>query len=163
AYFLDLTINDNKPVIVTGSQRGPDEIGTDAFVNLRQSIILASSSKSHNLGCLVLFNEKIFDAKYVEKVHSSNLDGFNSVGIGYIGIVDGDDIKIFQKPNKFEKYKLKHELPQIEIVKCSLGSTDFFIKHAAETNIKGLVLEGFGRGHVPPDLMGSIKEAIKKG
>src|SRR5699024_5081520 len=60
AYFLDLTIADHRPLVITGSQRGPDEIGTDAFVNLRQSIMLAASEQAHNMGALVLFNERIF-------------------------------------------------------------------------------------------------------
>src|SRR5699024_6148769 len=45
AYFLDLVIKDNRPVIVTGSQRGPDEMGTDSFVNLKQYILFAVNER----------------------------------------------------------------------------------------------------------------------
>lgn len=162
SYFLDLTINDKRPLVVTGSQRGPEDIGSDAFVNLRQSIILAASNTALDLCTLVLFNEKIFNAKYVEKVHSSNVDGFNSPGIGYLGIVDGEEVNFFQKSNKVEHYKIKEELPEIEIVKCSLGSSDIFIKYALQTNVQGIIIEGFGRGHIPPKLMDSVKHAIKE-
>src|SRR5699024_8642323 len=49
AYFLDLVIKDNRPVIVTGSQRGPDEMGTDSFVNLKQSFLLAVNENAYGL------------------------------------------------------------------------------------------------------------------
>src|SRR5699024_10533911 len=78
SYFLDLVISDNKPVVVTGSQRGPELDGTDAFVNLRQATLLAASTQSRGLGTTVLFNEKIFSSRYIKKQHASNVDGFSS-------------------------------------------------------------------------------------
>lgn len=87
AYFLDLTIDDERPIVVTGSQRGPSVMGTDVYVNLRQSIILAASEHAKFLGTIVLFNERIFSARYIEKVHASNIAGFTSHGFGYLGII----------------------------------------------------------------------------
>ncbi len=43
AYFLDLTINDNRTVVVTGSQRPPEDLGSDAYINLRHAIYSACS------------------------------------------------------------------------------------------------------------------------
>lgn len=163
AYFLDLVINDERPIVVTGSQRGPTLLGTDAYVNLRQSILLASHKEAYDLGVIVLFNERIFSARYVKKVHTSNLDGFKAHKFGYLGTVDQEDVYIYQKPVHKETYDIKIEIPEIEIVKVSLGSDGRLIQLAAESGIKGLVIEALGRGHVPPRYVQHIEKAIQQG
>lgn len=164
AYFLDLTIDDERPVVVTGSQRSPSMMGTDAYVNLRQSIILAASIECRNLGTMVLFNEKIYPAKYVKKNHAGNIDGFtSSVEFGLLGYIDGEEIIIHQKAVERETYQLKTPLPYVEIIKCSLGSNGKLVEYAAEIGAKGIVLEGFGRGQVHPEVMDGVKKAIEKG
>lgn len=163
AYFLDLTINDTRPVIVTGSQRGPTVMGTDAYVNLRQAIILAANEQARDFGTLVLFNERAFSAKYIEKVHASNVAGFTSHGFGYLGSVDQERVYIYQKPMKREYYDLKQDLPEVEIIKCSLGSGTHFIDHAIDIGLEGIILEAPGRGHVPPVIMDSIRRAVNEG
>ena len=50
SYFLDLVISDDRPVVLTGSQRGPTLDGTDAFVNLRQAFLLAAHPDARGLG-----------------------------------------------------------------------------------------------------------------
>ena len=70
-YFLDLTIDDQGPVAVTGAQRSPAILGTDTYINLCQSIMLAASPDCENLGTIALFNNKIFPARYVGKHHAS--------------------------------------------------------------------------------------------
>lgn len=67
SYFLDLTIRDERPVVVTGSQRAPEEMGTDAFINIRHAIHTASESLLRGAGTVVVFNERIFAARYVKK------------------------------------------------------------------------------------------------
>ena len=163
AYFLDLVIKDERPVVVTGSQRGPDEMGTDSFVNLRQSFLLSVNENAFGLGVLTLFNERIFCSKYLQKTHSSNVAGFSAHGYGYIGTIDQDKVKILQKPIKQEKFELKEKLPHVEILKTSIGSSDIFIKSAIENNIQGLIIEAAGRGHVPPNIMEAIRTAVEKG
>lgn len=163
AYFLDLTIADSRPVVITGSQRGPTVLGTDALVNLRQSILLAANDEAANNGLLVLFNERIYSAKYIKKQHASNVDGFTSFGFGYLGIIDQNTVRFYQRPLKRETFQMETNLPEVEIVKCSLGSSGHFIRHATDIGIKGIVIEAPGRGHAPPSIMESVKYAIAKG
>lgn len=163
AYFLDLVITDERPVVITGSQRGPEVIGTDALVNLRQSILLATCDDCKGIGTMVLFNEKIFSSRYVKKNHASNLDGFTSFGYGYLGTVDQDKIYIYQKPVKRENYVLKKSLPIVELIKCSLGSNGIFIDCSIDNGAKGIIIEAPGRGHAPPFILESVKRAVEKG
>lgn len=160
AYFLDITINDYRPIVVTGSQRSPAEVGTDVFSNLKNSIYAASSELLHNVGVVVVFNERIYSAKYVKKVHASNLQGFESYGYGYLGIIDNDVVSIYQKPIRKEHYKLVKDIPRVDIIKCHTGSDGVFINASIAAGAKGIVLEGVGRGQVTPLMLDAIQYAL---
>ncbi|PLT28312.1 asparaginase [Peribacillus deserti] len=162
AYFLDLTIDDPRPIVVTGSQRSPQEVGTDVYSNLRNSIYTAASRKLHQVGVVVVFNERIYSARYVKKVHASNLQGFESFGYGYLGIIDNDVVNVYQKPVHTEFHHLNRKLPRVDIVKCYTGADGLFIDAAASAGAKGIVLEGVGRGQVTPEMVQSIQKAIDK-
>jgi L-asparaginase len=163
AYFLDLTINDHRPVVVTGSQRSPEDLGSDVYINLRHAIYAACSSDLHDAGAVVVFNERIFAARYVKKEHASNIQGFNVFGFGYLGIIDNDQVDIFQKPIKREFFDIQSPIPQVEIIKCYIGADGKFIRAAREAGVAGIVLEGVGRGQVAPMMMEEIVNAIEAG
>src|SRR5699024_1804196 len=114
-------------------------------------------------GTIVLFNERIFSAQYVEKVHASNVAGFTAYGFGYLGIIDQENINIYQRPIKREYFALQTALPEIEIVSCGLGSSGRFIRYAADVGLAGVIIEAPGRGHAPPQIMESVHYAIEKG
>jgi L-asparaginase len=163
AYFLDLTIQDERPVVVTGSQRSPFDVGTDVYSNLKNSIYVAISEQMRNAGTVVVFNERIYSAKYVKKVHASNLQGFESFGYGYLGIIDNDVVSIYQKPLKRDNYVIVSEIPRVDIVKCYTESDGIFVDASVNANAKGIILEGVGRGQVSPLMLDSIQKALDKG
>lgn len=68
-----------------------------------------------------------------------------------------------QKPLTKEHYEIEGELPEVEIIKCSLGSSPHFIDYAVELGLPAIILEAPGRGHVPPRIMKSIRNAVKQG
>ncbi|MDQ0219014.1 asparaginase [Peribacillus cavernae] len=160
AYFLDLSINDQRPIVVTGSQRSPQEVGTDVYSNLRNSIYAAADELLENVGAIVVFNERIYSAKYVKKVHASNLQGFESFGYGYLGIIDNDVVSIYQKPLHREFYDIQKAIPRVDIIKCHTGADGLYLDASIKAGAKGIVLEGVGRGQVTPHMMPSIKAAI---
>lgn len=116
-----------------------------------------------DVGVVVVFNERIYSAKYVKKVHASNLQGFESFGYGYLGIIDNENVSIYQKPVMREYYSIKKKIPRVEIIKCYTGADGTLIDAAVACGAKGLILEGVGRGQVSPFMMDSIKKALKKG
>ncbi|MDG5787625.1 asparaginase [Evansella sp. AB-P1] len=164
AYYFDLTIDVSKPIVVTGSQRSPEQLGSDAYINLRHAIYSACDGQLLDCGTVVVFNERVFTARNVKKEHASNIQGFNSFGFGYLGIIDNDTLHVYQKPVRKEKYiPTKKEIPTVEIIKCYLGSDDKLIKACIEAKVDGIILEGVGRGQVSPFMMPAIKKAIKTG
>lgn len=164
AYYLELTFDTNIPIILTGSQRSPEDLGSDANINLRHAIYAASDSQLIGAGVVVVFNERIFAAKYVKKEHASNIQGFNSFGFGYLGIIDNNKIHLYQKPIRSEHYTIKNSKDvTVDIVKCYLESDGKFIKTCIDSKVDGIILQGVGRGQVSPKMMSEIKEAITKG
>ncbi|KGX92186.1 asparaginase [Pontibacillus halophilus JSM 076056 = DSM 19796] len=163
AYFLDLTVQDERPVVVTGSQRSPGDIGSDVYINLRHAIYTASAEDLRGAGTVVVFNERIFAAKYVKKEHASNIQGFNAFGFGYLGIIDNDVVHVYQKPIRRETYEIKAPIPAVDIIKVYLEADGKFIDASVDSGVKGLVLEGVGRGQVSPRMMESIVRAIESG
>ncbi|WP_102027177.1 asparaginase [Salirhabdus sp. Marseille-P4669] len=163
AYFLDLTIRDERPVVVTGSQRSPNDLGSDVFINLRHAIYSAICDDLKNAGTVVVFNERIFTARYVKKEHASNIQGFNAFGFGYLGIIDNDTVFLYQKPISRQNYTLTGPIPRVDIIKCFLDADGTFMKASAESGAKGIVLEGVGRGQVAPKMMKEIEDCIEKG
>lgn len=163
AFFIDLTIDDSRPVVVTGSQRAPEEVGTDVYSNLRNSINAAVDQTLHDVGTVVVFNERIYSAKYVKKVHSSNLQGFDSFGHGYLGIIDNDKVRVYQKPIYREIHKLTKSLPRVDIIKCHSGQDGYMIDMLVQGGTAGIVLEAAGRGQVSPYMVDSIAHAVAAG
>lgn len=163
AFFLDLTTNDQRPIVVTGSQRSPQEVGTDVFSNLRNSILTAASTLLENVGVVVVFNERIYSAKYVKKVHASNLQGFESYGYGYLGIIDNEVVSLYQKPLYRESFAIQEMIPRVDIIKCHTGADGIYIEASVKNGAKGIVLEGVGRGQVTPQMVPAIQDALDKG
>lgn len=163
SYFLDLVIPSGKAVVLTGSQRGPDLVGTDAYANLQDAITLAASTEAAKIGVSVLFNSKVFMPRFVKKTNAMNVDGFAGGGTGYLGTVDGADVKIYQYPARNETYEIKGELPEIDIIKCALGTDEKFIDCAIEHKVSGLVIETMGRGHANDQIAAGVRRAVDAG
>ncbi|GIO22602.1 asparaginase [Oceanobacillus sp. J11TS1] len=163
SYFMHLISNYKIPVVFTGSQRSPKEVGTDSYINIKNAVLAACSEELRDIGVTVVFNERIFHSRYVRKEHASNIQGFNAFGYGYLGIIDNDTVRVFQKPIYREYLELKRDLPTVDIIKVYMDADGKYIQAAIDSGVKGLVLEGVGRGQVSRAMMPAIKECIRKG
>lgn len=163
AYFLDLTIDDERTVVLTGSQRSLSDLSNDVYINIRHAIYTACSADLRGSGAVVVFNERIFSARYVKKVHASNIQGFHSFGFGYFGIIDNDCVSIYQKPINRDIFKITKTIPAVDIIKCYADADSKFVYTAIQAGSKGIILEGVGRGQVAPKMMEGIEEAVRQG
>jgi len=165
AFFLDITLPSSLPVVLTGSQRAPHEPGTDAFRNLADALLVAASSQAAGLGPLVVFNQSIYAARQVRKISTFQPNGFAAPETGPIGYVDGPRVHLASHPIRASALTLPigSTLPRVDILPAYLGASPSLIKAAVTTGAAGLVIDGLGRGHVPPDWMPSIIEVIESG
>ncbi|URZ06539.1 asparaginase [Clostridium felsineum] len=162
AYFLDLTIKSEKPVVVTGSMRNSSELGYDGPANLSASICTAISKGAKNKGVLVCFSDELNSASEVTKVHSMHLNAFESPDFGPLGIVDTNK-PIFYRDTVYNDYIQTDKVEsKVALIKAAVGMDSDFIDFAIEKGYKGIVIEAMGRGNVPPNMVDGIKRAIDK-
>ena len=151
-------------MVVTGSQRVPHAPGTDAYTNVRDAIGVAASPQCRGLGVLVVFNETVHAAAFVRKTSSFQLNGFESPGLGCLGFVDGEDVRIYQQPRRQPLLQAPSgTLPQFEIVSASLGASPLALRALVDARVPGIVLEGTGRGQVPPSWVPEAERAARAG
>lgn len=163
AYFLDLNIRSEKPIIITGSMRNSSELGYDGPANLSAAICTAISENAKRRGVMVCLNDELNCASEVTKSHSMKLNTFQSPEFGPVGIIDNNEVIFYR--NILNKTYISTDIieTKVELIKCGVGMNskifDFFI----ENNVQGIVIEALGRGNVPPEMIGGIIKAISKG
>jgi L-asparaginase len=163
AYFLDLTLNTNKPVVFTGAMRNSSELGYDGPANLAASICAAVSDESIGKGVLVCLNDELYYASEVTKVNTMSLSAFRSPDLGHIGIVDSNETIFYRESIKRQHFDIDKVESRVDLIKCAVGMDSKIIDFCLSQDTKGLVIEGTGRGNIPPMMVDGVKRAIEKG
>lgn len=155
AYLISILWREKIPVVITGSQIGPDEAGSDAYKNLHGALVLAKNKYFKEYGVVLFFNDQFFDPRFVRKTHASNVNAFTSLDSASLGIVDGNDVYFFTKNMPVTSYELPHEDCEPARVALLFEHMDMCeeLYEAVHQSfltgkIQGLVIEGFGRGHI---------------
>jgi len=163
AYFLDLYLNTNKPVVFTGSMRNFSELGFDGLSNLVSSILVASHDESKDMGVLVVLNDEINAANEVTKTHTLALDTFKSLEFGPLGIIDQENVIYYRQPHYHRQtIAPSHIVDQVEIVKAYAGSSSLILNLLIDHGVKGIILESLGRGNIPPKMVEGVERAIAR-
>jgi L-asparaginase len=165
AYFLDITLPEGPTVVVTGAQRAPHQPGTDAFGNIADAIRVAATPQAAGLGALVVFNQTVFAARQVRKVSSYQLHGFAAPETGPLGYVDDERVRLASRPIRPSGVPLSVEgaLPRVDILPAYLDASPGLVDAAVRDGAGGLVIDGLGRGHVPPAWVEAIADATARG
>lgn len=162
AYFLDLTINNAKPVIVTGAMRSSSELGYDGPSNLSSAVCTAISDRAMNKGVLVVLNNEVMLASQATKTDTLSLNTFQSVSGGPLGIIDCNELVLFKHPAHRTIIDTDTVESKVALFKSGIGMDDTFIKFATDNGYKGIVIEAMGRGNIPPNMYEGVKYAREK-
>lgn len=162
AYFLDLTIRDTRPIILTASQRDASEWDSDGPRNLRNAMLIAKDEQAVGRGVIIALNEEIHAARDVRKLHTSHVEAFNSGESGALGGIDNEEVIWYRKPEPSVKFEIPKRLANVAICKVFTGMSPYILECLLNTNIEGLVIEAFGRGNLPPELMDTIHKFIAR-
>ena len=168
AYFLNLTIKSDKPVVLVGAMRPSTAISADGPKNLYNAVALAADKNAK--GVIVAMNDKIQSARAVVKTHTLNVDAFSSPDFGDMGyIVDGkvyfynNVAKAHTKKTPFDVKNLK-ELPKVDILySYSNDGSGVAAKALFENGTKGIVVAGSGAGSIHEAQKEVLKELLTKG
>ncbi|RNA69118.1 asparaginase [Alteribacter keqinensis] len=163
AYMLDLILETDIPVVITGAMRSSNELGSDGPYNLLSSIKTASSSEARDKGVLVVLNDEIHTAKNVTKTHTSNIATFQSPQYGPIGIVSKRGVHFHHHPVSGQRFVIPSVRKKVLLLKAVAGMEAELLNSISDMPIDGLVIEAFGQGNLPPGTIPSFQTLIDKG
>jgi L-asparaginase len=157
AYFLNLVLKTEKPVVVVGSMRPSSAISADGYLNLVNAIKVAADPNSKGRGCLLVMNDTIYNGRDVTKNATYRVEAFQSRDLGPLGFADGDGrIVYYHQPvrkhtvqTEFDVRNLE-SLPRVDIVVSYVGADGTMIEAAAKAGAQGIVSAGTGAGRPTP-------------
>jgi L-asparaginase len=158
AYVLDLLHAGPQPVVVTGAMRNPTLAGADGPANLLAAITVAASPAARDLGCVVVLADEIHAAGRVRKTHSTSVATFSSPNGGPLGyLVEGRPQIVNRRTHRYS-LPMPSASPNVGLYTATLGD-DGSLLAAVARQVDGLVVAGFGVGHVPESWLPMLTEA----
>lgn len=149
AFLADLVWTRDEPFVVTGAMRTPAMAGADGPANLLAALIVAASPSACGRGALVVLNDEIHAARHVAKRHTSSTAAFESPNTGAMGrLVEGTPMFLYDVPRHAPFARPAVVDARVPLVIATLGD-DGALLDAVGDDCAGLVVAGFGVGHVP--------------
>jgi L-asparaginase len=170
AYFLNLTLKVDVPVVMVAAQRPPNGFGTEAGLNLMQAIRVASSESARQMGVLVVLNDEIHAARDVTKTMNSRVHTFQTPDFGILGQVDPNgNVAFYRKPlrrcapnTEFDVSNITN-LPRVDIVYSYAGADELAVQGLVQAGAKGIVVACLPSGILPPPQKAALVDASANG
>lgn len=169
AYFLNLTLHSDKPVILVGAMRPSTAISADGPANIYAGVVAAASPKSVGRGVMVCMNNMLLDAKDVTKTHTTDVATFQSPNFGKVGYVYNGQAIYCREINNLHTTKSEFDvdnltsLPKVGIVYGYANCSPLPMKAFMDANFDGIVLAGVGDGNFYKDVFDVALQARAKG
>lgn len=164
AWFLDLTIDTHKPIVLTGAQRNASASDFDGPRNLLNAARVCLSPDACGKGSLVVLNNQINAAREVTKAHTADVESFRSGDFGFLGTVDEDRVVFARTSVRRQFIRLEGDaLPYVEIVPMYAGADGGLVRAALKLGARGIVIQALGFGNVNAEMYEAIGEAIMTG
>ncbi|MGE5813411.1 MAG: asparaginase [Acidobacteriota bacterium] len=168
AYFLNLTIKDERPVVVVGSMRNPSTLGYEGAANLLEAFRVAADPVSRRKGALVVLNDEINAAREVTKTDALRLETFQSRPYGVLGVVDADRVMYYREPVKRRTFETEFDvrqiasIPRVDVLLVYQGAPGDLITAAVDHGARGVVIATAGAGATSGDQFEGIRYATAK-
>jgi L-asparaginase type II len=165
AYFLDLTVSDVRPVVVTGAMRPSDGVGADGPANLYNAVRVAASPAARGRGTMLLMNDEILAARDATKANTVRPDAFAAPYRGDLGVADPERVVFYREPRRAPTFDLTRvrELPRVDIVYSYVGADGSAIDALVAAGARGLVVAGNGRGGTTDAQRQALDRAMARG
>ena len=160
AYFLDVVLDEDRPVVLTGALRNPTLPSDDGPLNLLNAIQVAACPRSRQLGVLVVMNGFVHCARDVAKMSSSNANAFQSAEFGPLGAVDEDYVYYARRPFR----RIPGVMPEavtarVERIPFAADASDLALRAAIDAGVDGLVVES---GRLTPPQVELLTTALSR-
>lgn len=169
AYFLNLVVKSDKPVVLVGAMRPATAISADGPVNLLNAVRLAGSKAAIGKGVLVAMNDEINGARDVTKTNTMTASTFKSSDLGAMGYIGNGEPYFYRESSRkhtakteFDVSDLK-DLPNVQIIYTHVNEDRTLVDAAIAAGAKGIVYAGSGMGSIHKNAEPALVDAVKKG
>ncbi len=170
AYFLNLVLNTEKPVVVVGAMRPSSGLSADGYLNLLNGVRVAVDPASAGKGVLVVLNDTILGARDVTKTATYRVETFQGRDLGPLGYADADGSVVFYHlPGKLHTssstfdWSQISDLPRVDVVVSYVGADAAMVDAAVAAGARGIVSAGTGAGRPTPDEDKALERAQEQG
>ena len=164
AYLLARTLPSDKPICITGAMRTSSEESWDGAWNLTDAVRVAADPSSRGRGAMVVFAGKILPGLGAMKVEATAVEAFESVHLGYLGMVDAGQAGVhyvapLSASTPLEPPALSARVALVPMI----AGDDGTMLNLARPHFDGVVVEAFGSGNLPPGAVPAIERWIADG
>lgn len=169
AYFLNLTVKSDKPVVLVGAMRPSTAMSADGPLNLYNAVSLAADENAKGRGVMVAMNDMVLGARDVLKTNTIHVDTFQGVNYGPLAYIHNGKIFFNRRPeqkhtfqSEFDVTNLK-KLPQVGIVYSYANASELPMKAFMDAKFDGIVHAGVGNGNIYHTIFDLAIQAQKQG
>ena len=169
AYFLNLVVKSDKPVVLVGSMRPSTAVSADGPLNLFQGVAVAADPNAAGRGVLVVMNDWIHAAHSLTKTSTTAVQTFMSPLRGLVGICSYGKNDFFSTPtwkhttgSEFDISNVT-QLPRVDILYAYADMPSDMIDASVKNGAKGIVIAGVGNGNMNKAALEAAERAVKNG
>jgi L-asparaginase len=169
AFFLNLVVKSDKPVVVVGSMRPSTAVSADGPLNLYDAVAVAADPKARGRGVLIVMNDWIHGAHSITKTSTTAVQTFMSPLRGLVGV------STYGKNDYYNNPEWKHTtgsvfdvttvttFPRVDIIYACADMSPDLIDAAVANGAAGIVIAGVGNGNMNKASLEAAERAAKKG
>ena len=169
AFFLNLVVKSDKPVVMVGSMRPSTAVSADGPLNLYNGVGVAIDPQAKGRGVLVVMNDWIHAAHSLTKTSTTAIQTFMSPLRGVVGVASYGKNDFYNTPQW--KHTVSSEfditgvtkLPRVDIVFACVDMPADLIDASVANGAKGIVIAGVGNGNMTKASLDAAARAVKKG
>ncbi len=169
AYFLNLVVRSEKPVVLTAAMRPATALSADGPLNIYNAVAVAADPESAGRGVLVVINDDIHGARGMTKTSTTDVQTFISPERGLIGTSLYGENRFFRYPYKRHTHESEFSvagleaLPRVDVLYMHAGVSPDLVSAAADSGAQGIVIAGVGNGNMNREVTEAVKQATAKG
>jgi L-asparaginase len=170
AYFLNLVLDTDKPVVLVGSMRPATAISADGPMNIYNSVVVAGMPEARGRGVMAMMNDDLHYAAEITKTNSTHLNTMHSPNRGRAGTCDTGKCTLFSPPaqrhtsgSEFRLPSGLDKLPEVAIIYAHANMDDTLINAAAKAGARGIVIAGVGDGNMTQPALDALATLAAKG
>nr|WP_298726484.1 type II asparaginase [uncultured Steroidobacter sp.] len=169
AFFLNLTVKTDKPVVMVGSMRPSTALSADGPLNLYNAVAVAADPRAKGHGVMVVMNDQIHAAHSLTKTSTTAVETFMSPLRGLVGVASYGKNHFYNSPTwkhtKQSEFDISNvtKLPRVDVVFADVDMPGDLIDCSVERGAKGIVIAGVGNGNMNKAGVDAAERAVKKG